>query len=407
MKKLVLVLALGFIGHLAIAQNLQVQNAYNHNKSAQQYIEQAEVLRTQNRIEKADKQMKSAKAYIQKAKEAIDASVANEQTMNDAKAWHYYGVIYYKIGIYPEFSDLDQDAFQKSLDAFSKVKTLNQKYYEDNIAEISQYIKSIGSAYYDKGANNFNESNFVDATTNFKKAYDAALIIGEQDNSALENAALSSMRAGDFEKSCEYYQTLLDNGYDKAGIYQNLTIAYRNLGDNDKMLETVLKGKEKYPEDANIINEMINTYITLNREAEIIDELIAIAEKFNTEPVYYFILGTIDGNSESELFNIDEAVSYYTKAIQIDPNYENAYINIGSLYIDQAAQLYNKANDLPIEMVKEYDQLISEAKSYDEKALPYVEKSYELLPDDEAIKQALKTLYNRLKMTDKAAELNK
>jgi len=57
--------------------------------------------------------------------------------------------------------------------------------------------------------------------------------------------------------------------------------------------------------------------------------------------------------------------------------------------------------------VKEYDQLISEAKSYDEKALPYVEKSYELLPDDEAIKQALKTLYNRLKMTDKAAELNK
>lgn len=126
MKKLVLVLALGFIGHLAIAQNLQVQNAYNHNKSAQQYIEQAEVLRTQNRIEKADKQMKSAKAYIQKAKEAIDASVANEQTMNDAKAWHYYGVIYYKIGIYPEFSDLDQDAFHKSLDAFSKVQTLNQ-----------------------------------------------------------------------------------------------------------------------------------------------------------------------------------------------------------------------------------------------------------------------------------------
>ena len=69
---------------------------------------------------------------------------------------------------------------------------------------------------------------------------------------------------------------------------------------------------------------MINTYITLNREAEIIDELIAIAEKFNTEPVYYFILGTIYGNSESELFNIDEAVSYYTKAIQIDPNYEKS-----------------------------------------------------------------------------------
>ena len=57
------------------------------------------------------------------------------------------------------------------------------------------------------------------------------------------------------------------------------------------------------------------------------------------------------------------------------------------------------------ESQKKYDVMVAEAKGYDEQALPYVEKAYELLPDDAAIKQALRTLYVRLKMMDKARAL--
>ena len=49
--------------------------------------------------------------------------------------------------------------------------------------------------------------------------------------------------------------------------------------------------------------------------------------------------------------------------------------------------------------------MVAEAKAFDEQALPFVEKAYELVPGDEAIKQALRTLYVRLKMMDKAKEL--
>ena len=96
---------------------------------------------------------------------------------------------------------------------------------------------------------------------------------------------------------------------------------------------------------------------------------------------------------------------YYNRTIEINPNDENAYINIGSMFIDKSAALYNAANELDINLVKEYDAMVAEAKSYDEKALPYVEQAYKLVPNDEAIKQALRTLYVRLKMMDKAKEL--
>ena len=98
---------------------------------------------------------------------------------------------------------------------------------------------------------------------------------------------------------------------------------------------------------------------------------------------------------------------YYNRAIEINPTDENAYINIGSMFIDKSAALYNAANELGFdaESQKKYDVMMSEAKAYDEQALPYVEKAYELVPGDEAIKQALRTLYVRLKMMDKAKAL--
>ena len=145
----------------------------------------------------------------------------------------------------------------------------------------------------------------------------------------------------------------------------------------------------------------------LGREAEIVDQIEAMAVKQTTNPIYYFILGTIYGNQESTLYNIDSALGYYQKALELDPNHVDSYINIGSMYIDKSAALYNAANELGFdrESQKKYDIMVAEAKGYDEKALPYVEKAYEMVSDDAAIRQALRTLYVRLKMMDKAKAL--
>lgn len=411
MKKVLLTLALAVLGQFAIAQNIEVQNAFNYQKSAQQLIDEADGLKV-NKPEKAAKRMADAKMQLGKAKTSIDKASTNDQTMNQAKTWHYYAVIYYKIGAYPEFADLDHDAFEKSLLAFEKIKSIDEEYYKRNNREFQTYAGNIGARYYDLGANSYNESDFEDAYINFKKAYDAAATVGGKDNSALLNAAISAMKIERYNESIEMLQQMLANGVEEPSVYQNLAISYRGAGDNDKMIEIIMVAREKFPDDENIMNEMINSYLTVHREDEIIDQILEMAEKNTDKPVYYFILGTIYGNKESKLYNMDTALGYYDKAIQVDPDYVNAYINAGNVLIDKAQEMYFESESLDPSSYrnmdayfKASDDIKAEAQKYDARALPYIERTNELMPHEPAVIQVLKGIYVRLNMNDKAAAL--
>lgn len=109
---------LAFFANISMAQNKERVNAFNYNKNAQSYITTAEQLMVQNRADKAQKQMANAKIELTRAKTSIDLAAENEETKNDAKTWHYYGVIYLKIATYPEFNDIDTEALTKCADAF-------------------------------------------------------------------------------------------------------------------------------------------------------------------------------------------------------------------------------------------------------------------------------------------------
>ncbi|MBO7288137.1 MAG: hypothetical protein J6U85_07910 [Bacteroidales bacterium] len=411
MKKLTfLVVMLAFFANVSMAQNKERVNAFNYNKNAQGYITTAEQLKKQNRAEKAAKQMGFAKIELEKAKKSIDLAAEHEETKNEARTWHYYGIVYYKIAAYPEFNDLDPDALDKSLEAFAKILTLDISYVNDkqNMFDIYQHIQSITSNYFNKGAVAYENGNYEEAIKCYMSAYISMLIIGEQDNEALLIAAqIALYNAKEYETVIEICNQLLATQSESAKVYQYLAVASGQLGKEDDMIKYINEGRAKFPEDENLINEQINAYLQLKREAEIVDQIEAMAAKQTTNPVYYFILGTIYGNQESTLYNIDSALGYYQKALEIDPNHVDSYINIGSMYIDKSAALYNAANELGFdrESQKKYDVMVAEAKSFDEKALPYVEKAYEMVPDDAAIRQALRTLYVRLKMMDKAKAL--
>ena len=410
MKKVtLLVVMLAFFANISMAQNKERVNAFNYNKNAQGYITTAEQFNKQNRADKAQKQMGFAKIELTKAKNAIDLAAKHDETKNEARTWHYYGIVYYKIAAYPEFNDLDPDALDKSFEAFTKIIELDPTYANDrqNMFDIYQHIQSITSNYFNRGAMAYEAGEYLKAIDCYKKAYTTMSVIGQKDNEALLIAAQISIMAKEYNTATELCQILLNDSFEKPQVYQYLAIANGQLDNNDAMLQYINEGRAKFPDDENLINEQINAYLKLKREAEIIDQIKDMADKNKDNSVYSLIIGTIYSNQESELYDIDSALVYYQKAIEVNPNDENAYINIGSMYIDKSAALYNAANELGFdkESLKKYDVMVAEAKAFDEKALPYVEKAYELVPGDDAIKQALRTLYIRLKMMDKAKAL--
>ena len=413
MKKVLLLLALAVFGQFAIAQDMKRQDANNYQRQAQQLIDAADDYKAVNKMDKAAKQMNNAKILMQKAKASIDAASEHEATMNQGKTWHYYAVIYYKIGAYPEFYELDPDAFANVLTAVEKIQQLDQDYYARMSQELASYVRAIDNTYYQLGVDSFNNGNYEDAMLNFQKANEAANKIGAVDEVALINMATCAIKIGKYDIAAATYEELLAKGYDEATIYSGLINSYRELGEGEKSAQMVEVARAKYPEDPQLVNDMINTYLTLHREAEIVDQIEAMAQKFTDQPVYYFILGTIYGNRESSIYDLEKALGYYESAIAESPQYADAYYNAGALLIDKASEIYQSANDKdPSEYsnfnayLKATDAMTEEAKGFDQRALPYVEKTYELLPDDPAVKQALRGIYTRLKMNDKAKALD-
>ena len=413
MKKVLLLLALALFGQFAIAQDMQRQNANNYQRQAQQLIDAADDYKAVNKMDKAAKQMSNAKILMGKAKASIDAASQHEATMNQAKTWHYYAVIYYKIGAYPEFYDLEPNAFALVLSAVEKVKELDNNYYMQNGQELASYVRGIDNTYYQLGVESFNSGNYEEAMVDFKKANDAAMKIDSYDDAAMINYATCAVKCGKYDAAATAYEELLAKGFDEATIYSGLINAYRELGQGEKSVEMIEVARAKYPEDPQLVNDMINTYISLHREGEIVDQIEAMAKRYTEQPVYYFILGTIYGNSGSDIYDLEKALGYYESAIAENASYADAYYNAGALLIDKASDIYKEANEKDPSEYSNFnaylaatDAMVDEAKGFDQRALPYVEKTYELLPDDPAVKQALRGIYTRLKMNDKAKALD-
>lgn len=414
MKKVTLLLVMfAFLANIAMAQSSEVQNAFNNNRQAQTCIEYAEQAKKQNRVEKANKEMNNAKLLLQKAKTSIDNASQNERTMGDAKTWHYYGVIYLKIATYPEFSVLDAEALEKSSGAFIKVYELDQEYFAQNQYEIMSYINAIGTNYFNNGSMAFDAGDYAKAIDCYRKSYDTMTILGQQDNAALLNAVQIAVKmAHDYSTAIEICEILLNNAYEDPQVYLYMAKAQGESGNEDLMLQYLQTGREKYPDDENLINEQIETYIKLKREVEIVDQIKEMAQTHNDNYAYSYILGTIYGNMESPIYNVDSAVCYYKKAIEINPNDEYSYAAIAGLYIDESNAIKNEAEAILDnaknfnEAMKKSDAMMKESDAVLEQALPYIEKAHELAAEDMDITRVLKSVYVRLKMMEKAKAID-
>jgi len=130
-----------------------------------------------------------------------------------------------------------------------------------------------------------------------------------------------------------------------------------------------------------------------------------LQEALKTDPenkTIWFSLGTNFENTG----NLEEAEKAYLKCIEIDLEYADAYYNLGAMFNNQAAEIIEVANELPLDAVEEYDAEKAKADALLEKALPFLEKSDKLKPGNLETLQTLKQIYAILNQMDKLKEVN-
>ncbi len=371
MKK-VLSFALSLATVAAFAQPAKVVNAYNYMKSGE----------------------------LDKAKENIDAASAHAKTGAQAKTWYYKGNIYFSIfgSQDVEIRNLHEDPLRVAGESYKKVFELDTK--DRYSSDIKKNLRIGENMLLNAGVQMFNEKQYKEAFQAFETTIFIAEILGVTDTLAIYNAGLAAERSEDYDNAIKYYTQCADMGYKTSNMYNFIVYLYQKQGKDDEALKALKEGREKNPNDQNLIITELNYYLKEGKFEEAESNLKLAIEKDPNNPILFFSIGSVYDN----LKKYEEAEKAYASALQLDAEYFDANYNLGALYFNQGVEKNNKANE--IEDDKAYKAAIEEVNAIFKKALPYLEKAEQLKPDDRNTLASLKQLYARLSMTDKYNVVN-
>ncbi len=334
------------------------------------------------------------------AKTYIDQAITDEKTKDDGKTWYTYGEVYQAIATDSAKTVTDvEDPFAKALEGFNKAKSMEKEgstYY--TFAE--QKIQEVWANAVNQGATSYQNQDYEGAIGLFNIAKMAA----PQDTTAYIYAGISAQQAGDLAQAAENYEFLIDSlDYVSEDFYNSLIYIYTvENKDNEKALKYLQKAQETFPDNGDFLKREINLLITEENYEEAEKKLSQAVENEPDNAILYYNRGYLYEQMEQE----EQAVENYQKAIELDPQYFDATFNLAAYYYNQAAEILAEANNMELKEYQEKGKAIEEeAKVYFEKALPFLEKSRELKPDDEKVLTTLQTVYTRLGMDEKAQEV--
>jgi len=406
MKTKILTIALSFLTLVAIAQKKEIRDA---GKA----------------IEKGS--YAEAKTLLTQAEQNLSEANSSYQT----DFYLFKGQAYLGTGENIPVADL-----MTAAEAFKKAQELGSDEAADGLAAITNSL--VQSAIKDQNAEKYDKAA--------EKLY-AGYQLNNKDTLYLYFAASNSINAGDYDTALKYYEELKGLGYTgietqyiavnketgeeevmgktqrdlmvKSGEYlnpedrkvtskegeiaKNIALIYIDQGKNDKAIAAMDAAKLANPDDISLLQSEADMYYKLGDKEKYKALMEAIVEKDPNNPTIYYNLGV----TSYEIGDIEAAIKYYNKALELNPKLTEARLNIAAAILSGETAIVEQMNGLGLSKAdaKKYDELAEQRKGLYRKALPYLEKVMEDNPENiEAIRTAM-NIYYQLGEAEKAAAL--
>lgn len=188
----------------------------------------------------------------------------------------------------------------------------------------------------------------------------------------------------------------------KGEILKNIALILVQQGKIDQAKQALTEARNANPDDTSIAMTEANVYLELNDFAMYKKIVAEILEKNPNDADLLYNLGVIASKT-----NATEAEGYYKRAIEVKPDYTNAYLNLAILKLDADKKIIDEMNKLGTSEKdnKRYEVLKKQRTDMFTSALPYLEKAYELTPENEDVANTLLNVYGALEMVDKKKAL--
>lgn len=318
--------------------------------------------------------------------------------------WTYDKVtITFKDGVVSDFKETEilvEDPLPDALSSLKKAEELDTENKESK--DIKENYDLLKAKYERQGIEQFFDEDYKGAFKSFATIHEInqnPLMEGVVDTTLVYYAGMAASRADMTDESIKYYEIARENNYPEADLYIFLKAKYFEKGDSAAGVAALEEGWQKFPDNQAVLIELINYYLLSGREDEAL-EYLKIAQEEDPENLSFIFA---EGTLYDKTGDIEKAREAYERCLEIDPDYFNAYYNLGVMYYNEAVEMYQKAEK--INTPKEYGEAVDAADAVLAKSLPYMEKASEIQPDDKGTLETLKTLYYRLKMTEKYEEV--
>lgn len=394
----------------------------------------------------AQAKMYSAKEYardgdMKKAIETINDAVNSESLKNSGDAWFTRGEIYEKAAE----KDTSKALLEESAMSYMKVLTIKPGYDKDMI---DPKLLRIATLSRNAGVAAYNDGKYDVAYNQFKKVVEIHDINGGKHFAGNKKFDTASAQALKFEGLCAFYAKKYDEALPvmirakenpisrDALVYSMLIDIYMEKNDNDNAVKTIDEAKAAYPKNTEIQRQEINYYSRTGKTDVLIKKLEEATTKDPNNSLLQYNLGVLYANManptdenrqpKTKPANAKEleakAENAYKLAIDADPNKADYNFNLGVLYFNNAAEYTRQMNAIKGVTAadnKKYDDLKAQRTMEFTKALPYFQKSYDLLSPDVAKLQgdeattyqgtltALQNIYEVMGQSEKGDDITK
>lgn len=408
MKKRILIIGLAFVSAMSFGQKKELRKAEKAINS---------------------KQYSEALSYLDEAESMLGSMDTDMKSQ------------YYASKGEALFSSAGQDfkKLQASVDAFTEAIELNSKIE----SQYADQLQNLRAALVNGAISDQNAERFSDATAKLYSSFKLS-----NDPGDLYYAAGNAVNGKNYDKAIEYYQQLLDMGYTgetmeyiatrkddgttetfdsenlrniaiktgefikpetrqatsrKGEILRNLTLIYLEKGDSDKASQLIKTARIESPDDVYLMRaEADMSYKTgdIKKYNTLMNQIVATDPD---NPEIYFNLGV----GSAEVGEMDKAIEFYIKALELRPDYEVALINLAVAKLSAEDKLVEEMNNLGGSAAdnKKYDQLKDERQKIYQETVPYLEKAYKLNPNNPDVIRTLMNIYGQLAMDAKFNEM--
>lgn len=356
-------------------------------------------------VDKADKLI--AKNKVDKAFEAFKSAEQDPAAMNDSKTWLVKGKIYTAIAGVPVYSSLvkGENPAMVAMESFKKAIELDPT-PDHNLYKllVNKELPKLKDVFSKIGGDAYMSKQYERALENFQMTLEIADMLEIVDTVDLFNASISATGAGNSKAAQVYLLKLVEYKYSQPSIYNSLANTYIVDKDYVNAAKYAKQGLTLYPDDKiNTINAA-GCFLRMEgkeyaEEAEkILNQTI---EKWPGDKLVYLYIGI----AYDQMGKIEKAENAYMKAVELDPAYFDAILNLALVYVNAGNDYQTIANNAPLEDEKAYYENNKLANEYFAKSIPVLETVIKIQPDNCGAIITLRDVYNILQKNAEAKKL--